>query len=194
MGEALRVMIGYNNMYGYRRNVPKLRMEPPSTFLPDPRWLDRIQNTYKKHYTEEEIIEHFKNTHLIGYPFHDNNYNSFHPSNFHSKLDDFESAFNLFYLLKGVKYIITVKIGNQSPSHFEGNLGINIVAKNFDTGFIKLDENILVESNSFKPDADSNMSSDPLALFKCDHRYVFQFEDQDIRTVIPSRIIFLISH
>lgn len=89
----------------------------------------------------------------------------------------------ILFLLQGVKYIITVKIGNQSPSHFDGNLGINIVAKNFDTGFIKLDENILVESNSLKADADSNLSSDPLALFKCDHRYVFQFEDQDIRTV-----------
>ena len=97
----------------------------------------------------------------------------------------------LLLMLQGVKYIITVKIGNQSPSHFEGNLGINIVAKNFDTGFIKLDENILVESNSLKPDADSNASSDPLDLFKSAHRYVFQFEDQDIRTVRVARCRFI---
>lgn len=79
-GEQLRVMISYNNMFGYRRNIPKLRAEPPSTFSFDPRWYDRIKDTYSKHYTEEELMEHFKNTYVIGYPFFDNNYNHFHPS------------------------------------------------------------------------------------------------------------------
>ena len=35
-----------------------------------------------------------------------------------------------------------------SQEQFFGNLGINIVSKNFDTGFIKLDEDILVKQNN----------------------------------------------
>jgi hypothetical protein len=80
MGENSRVMIGYNNMYGYRRNVPKLRTEPPSTFQPDPRWFERLKRIYGEHFSEDELVEHFKHTYLIGYPFYDNNYNNFHPS------------------------------------------------------------------------------------------------------------------
>ena len=49
--------------------------------------------------------------------------------------------------------MITVKVGDASPEEYNGNLGINIVAKNFDTGFIKLDENIVKETyNSKKRD------------------------------------------
>ena len=81
MGDNLRVMISYNNMYGYRRNIPKLRTEPPSTFTVDPRMYNRVAKNYGDHYTEEELLEHFKNTYVIGYPFYDNNYNNFHPSN-----------------------------------------------------------------------------------------------------------------
>lgn len=80
MGDSMRVMISYNNMYGYRRNIPKLRTEPPSTFTVDPRWYKRVVKHYGDHYTEEELLEHFKNTYVIGYPFYDNNYNNFHPS------------------------------------------------------------------------------------------------------------------
>jgi len=35
-----------------------------------------------------------------------------------------------------------------SQEQFLGNLGINIVSRNFDTGFIRLDENILVKQNN----------------------------------------------
>jgi hypothetical protein len=80
MAEQPRVMISYNNMNGYRRNIPKLRCEPPSTFQVDPRWYERLRKTYKGAYTEDELLEHFKNSYMIGYPFHDNNYNHFHPS------------------------------------------------------------------------------------------------------------------
>ena len=80
MAEQPRVMISYNNMNGYRRNIPKLRCEPPSTFQVDPRWYERLRKTYKGAYTEDELLEHFKNSYMIGYPVHDNNYNHFHPS------------------------------------------------------------------------------------------------------------------
>jgi hypothetical protein len=81
MGEnGMRVMIGYNNMYGYRRNVPKLRAELPSTFQVDPRWFERLKRTHGDHFSEDELVEHFKNTYWIGYPFYDNNFNNFHPS------------------------------------------------------------------------------------------------------------------
>lgn len=81
MGDNSRVMIGYSNMYGYRRNIPKLRHEPPSSFGFDPRWYERISKSYKRSYTEEELMEHYKHTYVIGYPFHDNNYNNFHARN-----------------------------------------------------------------------------------------------------------------
>lgn len=156
MGDNMRVMISYNNMYGYRRNVPKLRTEPPSTFAVDPRWYSRVVKHYGNHYTEEELLEHFKNTYVIGYPFYDNNYNNFHPS---------------------VKYVITVKIGPNSPEEYEGNLGINIVARNFDTGFIKLDKNIAVKPQNASKDGGDKQ------LFNRGQIEVFQFEDQDIRTI-----------
>lgn len=68
-------------MFGFRRNVPKLRTEPPSTFSVDPTYYTHLLNSYSNQYSEDEILEHFKNTFMIGYPFHDNNYNNFHPSN-----------------------------------------------------------------------------------------------------------------
>ena len=82
MADQPRVMISYNNMNGYRRNIPKLRTEPPSTFSVDPRLYEGVRKTYKDSFSEAEILEHFKNTYMIGYPFHDNNYNHFHPSKF----------------------------------------------------------------------------------------------------------------
>ncbi len=80
MAEQPRVMISYNNMNGYRRNIPKLRTEPPSTFSVDPTYYNHLLKTYGSHYSDEELLEHFKNTYMIGYPFYDNNYNNFHPS------------------------------------------------------------------------------------------------------------------
>lgn len=95
MGEnGLRVMIGYNNMYGYRRNIPKLRTEPPSTFNVDPRWLERLKRSHGEHMDEDELIEHFKHTYLIGYPFYDNNFNNFHPS----MASEFKKKFNMSYV------------------------------------------------------------------------------------------------
>ncbi len=78
---------------------------------------------------------------------------------------------------KGVKYVITVKIGDKSPENYEGNLGINIVARNFDTGFIKLDKNIAVKT------AKAAKENEEKKFFKRGQTDVFQFEDQDIRTV-----------
>lgn len=146
MGEQTRVMFSYNNMYGYRRNIPKLRTEPPSTFSVDPRWFSRISKTYGEHFDEDELIDHFKHTYVIGYPFYDNNYNNYHPM---------------------VKYIITVKTGDKSPEEFSGNLGINIIARNFDTGFIQLDESIYKQSNqtfASKKDKSKKSSEEKLSL------------------------------
>ncbi len=81
------------------------------------------------------------------------------------------------FIWKGVKYVITVKIGDKSPENYEGNLGINIVARNFDTGFIKLDKNIVL-----KP-AKLTKENEEKKLFKRGQTDIFQFEDQDIRTV-----------
>lgn len=78
--DGMRVMISYNNMFGYRRNVPKLRTEPPSTFNVNPRCLDRVKRTHGETMSDDELVEHFKQTYLIGYPFYDNNFNNFHPS------------------------------------------------------------------------------------------------------------------
>jgi hypothetical protein len=159
MGDNNRVMISYNNMNGYRRNVPKLRSEI-SNFTYDPRWLERLMKSYKKGYDQDELIEHYKNTYIIGYPFWDNNYNNYHPT---------------------CKYVITVKIGEHSPDEYDGNLGINIVSKQFDTGFIKLDKNILREKKSKKKSNDDQ--DDEEKLFNKGQKRVFEFEDQDIRTV-----------
>jgi len=68
----------------------------------------------------------------------------------------------------------------QSLERFKGNLGINIVSRNFDTGFIKLDENILLDSK--KPVAKRD-KSDRKILFKQNQQDIFEFEDQDIRSI-----------
>ncbi len=69
-----------------------------------------------------------------------------------------------------------MKISNNSPELFEGNLGINLIAKNSDTGFIKLDENIA-------KGASKRQSNHQRKLFKRGQTEMFEFEDQDIRTV-----------
>ena len=70
-----------------------------------------------------------------------------------------------------------------SPDEYNGNLGINIVAKNFDTGFIRLDENILKETHNKKKESEKN-GEKKRSLFRRNRTDVFEFEDQDIRTVI----------
>lgn len=79
--------------------------------------------------------------------------------------------------------MITVKVGETSPEEYSGNLGINIVAKNFDTGFIKLDENIVKETYGKKKENRSESGEKKKSLFRRGKTDVFQFEDQDIRTV-----------
>lgn len=70
-----------------------------------------------------------------------------------------------------------------SPEEYEGNLGINIVAKNFDTGFIKLDENIVKTTYNKKKESKKDDTEKKKALFRRSKTDVFEFEDQDIRTV-----------
>ena len=87
-----------------------------------------------------------------------------------------------------VKYIITVKTGDKSPDEFTGNLGINIIARNFDTGFIQLDESIYKQSSqTFASKKDKSKKSEEKKsdkkLFKKSHQDTFEFEDLDIRTV-----------
>ena len=74
-------------------------------------------------------------------------------------------------------------MGEMSPDEYNGNLGINIVAKNFDTGFIRLDENILKETHNKKKESEKN-GEKKRSLFRRNRTDVFEFEDQDIRTVI----------
>ncbi len=76
--------------------------------------------------------------------------------------------------------MITVKTGAQSIDRFKGNLGINIVSRNFDTGFIKLDENILFDSKKSGYKRDKH---DRNILFKQNQQDIFEFEDQDIRSI-----------
>ena len=80
-------------------------------------------------------------------------------------------------------YEITLKLGEQSPGTYKENMGINMVAQNYDhlgtykgnfgintnydhftTGFIKLDKKIAVKHSK-------------------EMEYKFIFEDQDIGTV-----------
>ena len=49
-----------------------------------------------------------------------------------------------------------MKIGEHSPAEYEGNLGINIVSRHFDTGFIKLDKNILRKEKKKEEDSDDD--------------------------------------
>lgn len=84
--------------------------------------------------------------------------------------------------------MITVKVGETSPEEYSGNLGINIVAKNFDTGFIKLDENIVKETYGKKKERSE--SGEKKSLFRRGKTDVFQFEDQDIRTVKNLKFVF----
>lgn len=79
--------------------------------------------------------------------------------------------------------MITVKTGTQSSEKYDGNLGINIVSRNFDTGFIKLDNNIAISTAKERPLEKASRQSHKKSLFKRDQKDVFEFEDQDIRTV-----------
>lgn len=90
------------------------------------------------------------------------------------KINYLINKFNFDFFL-AVKYKITVKTSKHSPDEYIGNLGINIVARNFDTGFIKLDENIAFNNNKDET-GERN-------FFRRGQVDVFQFEEQDIRTV-----------
>lgn len=58
------------------------------------------------------------------------------------------------------------------------------MAKNFDTGFIKLDENIVKETYNKKKDKQKDENGEKKrTLFRRNRTDVFEFEDQDIRTV-----------
>lgn len=61
--------------------------------------------------------------------------------------------------------MIIVKVGSNSPAEYEGNLGINIVSRTADIGFIKLDKNILKKRIDNKEDeeekSDRDRSSSP---------------------------------
>ncbi len=101
-----------------------------------------------------------------------------------------DSFLNLIYLFimifvceKGVKYVITVKTGEQSSEKYEGNLGINIISRNFDTGFIKLDNNIAISTAKARPLEKASKQIHKKPLFRRDQKDLFEFEDQDIRTV-----------
>ena len=86
---------------------------------------------------------------------------------------------------KGVKYVITVKIGSKSPKSFNGNLGINLVSKNLQTGFINLDENIFSkQKNKIIENCDKK------ELFKSGKKYKFEFDETDIRGVLYFKIEF----
>ncbi len=82
-----------------------------------------------------------------------------------------------------MKYVITVKTGEQSSEKYEGNLGINIISRNFDTGFIKLDNNIAISTAKARPLEKASKQIHKKPLFRRDQKDVFEFEDQDIRTV-----------
>lgn len=74
-----------------------------------------------------------------------------------------------------------MKTGEQSIDRFNGNLGINIVSRNMDTGFIKLDDNIvLTDSIKKSPLIREKKKSN---LFRRNQQDVFEFEDQDIRSI-----------
>jgi hypothetical protein len=101
-----------------------------------------------------------------------------------------------FKIYSGVKYVITVKTGAQSLEKYNGNLGINIVSRNFDTGFIKLDTNIVAEpktidKNQNRMDPVKIKKTKKTSLFNRNQKDVFEFEDQDIRTVIHILYNFL---
>ena len=80
MGEKLTEIFSYNNMNGYRRNVPRLR-STPSTFMPDRKQMLRINKSFQNHYSQVEIRNHLQNTFVTGYPFNENDYKEFYPSN-----------------------------------------------------------------------------------------------------------------
>ncbi len=73
-----------------------------------------------------------------------------------------------------VKYIITVKISSKSPEYYQGNLGINLISKSSNTGFINLDHSIAKGSSRKQ----SNKK-----LFRRGQKDIFEFEDRDMRAL-----------
>jgi hypothetical protein len=107
-----------------------------------------------------------------------------------------------FYL--AVRYFVTVKVGEHSPAQFLDTLNINIVAKSYATGFIKLDKSIAYLGKTKDERAKSHISTntntsseeskarEKLKLFQSGKGYVFLFEDKDIRTVNIKQIVYFI--
>lgn len=108
----------------------------------------------------------------------------------------------LFYFNLAVRYFVTVKIGKHSPAQFSDALNINIIAKSYATGFIKLDKSVAflgktkderaksiisVKSSGSSANIEESKARDRLKLFQPEKEYVFAFEDKDIRTVKKRR-------
>ena len=71
-----------------------------------------------------------------------------------------------------------------SMEKFEGDLGINIVSRNFDTGFIKLDENISVKQKS----KNENGEDSKRKLFRKNHKDVTKFLKKNLEFYFEMKI------
>ena len=78
--------------------------------------------------------------------------------------------------------MITVKTGDNSAEKFGGSLGINIVSKNLETGFIKLDESIWVKPRNGEDNDEDEAGKKE--IFKRNQKSKFEFEETDVRMVI----------
>ena len=80
LSEMHTVPHSYNNMFGFRRNTPKLRAQPSTVNSDDKRLFKRLRRALGSQFTEEELDEHYKRMYVVGYPFDDSAYISYHPS------------------------------------------------------------------------------------------------------------------
>ena len=79
IGEPLPVVIGFNNMYGFKRNTPNLRNKA-SVFASDPGAnFEMLKKKHGKFMDQEELLEYYKHLHVHGYPYFDNDYINIHP-------------------------------------------------------------------------------------------------------------------
>ena len=82
IGEPLPVVIGFNNMYGFKRNTPNLRNKA-SVFASDPGAnFETLKKKHGKFMDQEELLEYYKHLHVHGYPYFDNDYINIHPGEF----------------------------------------------------------------------------------------------------------------
>lgn len=74
-------MFGYNNLTGFRRNIPKYQVEPPTMFAMDPKPLAKqVSKIDDIESLNEKSLDTFKSSSWIGYPFWQNDYREFYPS------------------------------------------------------------------------------------------------------------------